>query len=332
MVEFPAIPKTRADSGLAVRVNLVPLFIQCASECRRGMYFYNVYGVSIRSEIELPELVPAAGNAEDVIIRFGRVDQLPATVNSQFQSYWATPTETCLCFQGFGAFLVRNGNEIIISPAPNVEERVIRLAILGPSLSMVLHQRGFLVLHASAVEIDGCAVAFLGNSGEGKSTMAGALHARGHRLIADDLAVVDFESAAHPILLPGFPQLKLWPEVASFLGEDPDKLAQLHPEMEKRARRTRDRFSETRLPLHRLYVLDRDDDPQIESLSPQSAFIELVRHSHDGLLLDETDTAVLHFRQCTRLVNTVSIRRLKRPRILSLLPQVAELIEADITN
>src|SRR2546426_9378375 len=36
---------------------------------------------------------------------------------------------------------------------------------LGPVLAVLLHQRGRLVLHASGVALDGCAVAFLGGSG-----------------------------------------------------------------------------------------------------------------------------------------------------------------------
>lgn len=297
------------------------------------MYTYSAYGLSIQSELELPELVAGNDSNGTVTIRFGKVEPLPADVDSQFHSFWATPNETCLCFQGSGAYLVRHGNEIVIQPYPNVDERVLRLGVLGPALSMLLHQRGFLVLHGSAVVINGQAVSFLGNSGDGKSTMAGMLNRLGHPLIADDLSVVDFDPDGNPLLYPGFPQLKLWPETVAMLGDDLDSLARLHPAMEKRARHIKqEEFSPNRVPLRRLYVLQEADTLSIERVQQQQAFIELVRHSHDALLLRHTQSATYHFEQCTRLANKVHIFYVKRPRSLAALPNVARRIEADIAG
>ena len=49
------------------------------------------------------------------------------------------------------------------------------------------------MLHASAVELDGSAMAFVGNSGQGKSTMATLMCARGARLVTDDVLSVDLD-------------------------------------------------------------------------------------------------------------------------------------------
>jgi hypothetical protein len=290
------------------------------------MFSYRTYGLNIISELEMPELIPGIGDA-DLTIRFGKVERLPEDMDKSFHSFWATPEETCLCFQGTGAFLIRHGREIVIDPLGNVDARVLRLGILGPSLSMVLHQRGYLVLHGSAVAIGGKAISFLGNSGDGKSTMAAVLHTRGHALIADDLSVVDFDSVGQPILLPGFPQLKLWPEAVSVLGDEPDDLHRLHPLMDKRARRTHNAFTGDTLPLHSIFVLDEGDSSTIEPIQSGHAFIELVRHSHNALLLEATGSSVQHFGRCTQLVNRAPLYSLRRPRDLSQLPDVAKLIE-----
>ena len=79
-------------------------------------------------------------------------------------------------YPGAATFLIRGGREIVIDAAPGVEQRLIRLFLLGPALALLLHQRRFLVLHASAVMIDGAAVAFVAEKGMGKSTLAAALH------------------------------------------------------------------------------------------------------------------------------------------------------------
>lgn len=101
---------------------------------------YRAYGLTLQSELELPELI-AVDTAPDVTVRFGRVERLPAEADSQWHSFWVTPEESCLYYQDIGAFLMCQGHEITIDPAPNVEERVLRLALLGPALSIILHQR-----------------------------------------------------------------------------------------------------------------------------------------------------------------------------------------------
>jgi serine kinase of HPr protein (carbohydrate metabolism regulator) len=66
---------------------------------------------------------------------------------------------------------------------------------------VLLQQRGRLVLHASAVTVDLGVVAFMGGPGWGKSTMAAAMYARGHSIVADDVTAVRADKA-HPVVHP----------------------------------------------------------------------------------------------------------------------------------
>ncbi len=58
--------------------------------------------------------------------------------------------------------------------------------------------RGREVFHAAAVEVGERAVAITGPSRAGKSTLTAELLARGHRLVADDVAAIDPELTVHP--------------------------------------------------------------------------------------------------------------------------------------
>lgn len=295
------------------------------------MYSYAAYGLSIRSEIELPELSETDASPE-VFVRYGKTDGLPSQADPENDYCWATPSEVLLYYPEAGIFLVRGGDEIIVDPIPNAEELVLRLYILGSALSVLLHQRGRLVLHASCVAVDNRAVIFLGNSGTGKSTMATVMHNRGHRFIADDLSIVDFDSTGTPFVYPSFPQIKLWPEVITSFGEDPQQFPLVHTQLEKRSRRFRDHFSLDTIPVGYIYVLTKDVECRIDPLQPQQSFVELVRHSHDVMLLEETHTSAAHFVQCVALVKHIPISRLVRPHSFEALPQVAALIEADIAE
>jgi hypothetical protein len=178
-------------------------------------------------------------------------------------------------------------------------------------MATLLYQRGLLVLHASAVEVEGQAVVFVGASGWGKSSLAASLHARGHKVIADDVVAVDLNSSV-PLAIPGFPQVKLDPEFAFWLGHDASSLIPLHPLESKRGMRVVDRFAATATPLGLIYLLDRATErgPESTTLHPQDVLIEFVRHSFPARLLHSGGAP--HLRQCASLAKHVPVRRFTR--------------------
>jgi hypothetical protein len=290
------------------------------------MYRYTAYGLNICSEFSLPELLPGEMRA-DIVVRWGTVAQSPSAVARTDGQTRPPSNESYLFWEGIAAFLVRDGREIVVEPAPDIDARVLRLFLLGSALGVLLHQRGLLVLHASAVAVDGGAVAFIGWKGWGESTTAAILHARGHELIADDVVAIDVTSSAAPIVYPGFPQLKLWPEAVASLGDTPDRLPRLHPQNEKRARRVADGFAQVPLPLRYIYILDAGPTLEVSSVPAQEAFVQLVRHSYALRFIGPNGATAAHFRQCARLAGQVPIACLKRPVALDALPQLADLIE-----
>lgn len=280
------------------------------------MYTYRAYNLSIHCEFPLPELLPWEGSA-DVVVRFGKLDNLDRRSNGG--DYFLGSIE------GLGRLLVREGCEIVLDPEPGVEESVLRPVVLGPLFSMLLRQRGFLVLHASSVAIDGVAVAFMTHSGGGKSTMADAFHSQGYSLLTDDVMAIDL-SGEQPMVIPSFPQVKLLPDAATAIGHDIDSLPLLHPDSPKFAHQLSNGFLQTPLPLKQLFVLEMGPKLEIVPLSPQESFVEMVRNSRAVALLNAPEFSSNHLQQCTRLFQQVPICALKRQRDLAALPDVVKLV------
>ena len=138
------------------------------------MYYYQAFGLALRSELQLPELVEGRPGKYDVNILFLRPDEAGPLERFSETTIRVTDGEAYFSYAGIGSFFVRSGDQILIDPAPGVDEGSLRLFLLGNVLGTLAFLRGFLVLHGSAVAIDGRGVAFLGHSGEGKSTMAAA--------------------------------------------------------------------------------------------------------------------------------------------------------------
>ncbi len=299
-------------------------------EAAENMTCCFAYGLAISSALPRPELIATAAAPPDVQIHLGRVDAPPPPLSEQSRFGWTRAAEAgaVIHWNQVATFLVRGGCEIVVDAIPGVTAEVLRAYLLGSALGVLLQQRGWLALHASAVTVAGGVVAFLAASGWGKSSLAAALHAQGHPLVADDVIAVQVEGG-QPTVFPGFPQLKLWPDTVAALGDAADNLPRLQPDGEKRIRRVEHDFSHAPRPLRQLYVLADGPVLAIEPLAPRQGFLELVRHSYSARALAGAEVSD-HFAQCSRLAARVPISRLRRPRDLQLLPELARRVAQDL--
>ncbi len=287
------------------------------------MYVYQAYNLGIHSELPFPELIPA-DKPPEVLIRLGKLPVSELKKNNG-GDYFRGMVE------GLGEFSVQEGREIIFEPASGVDESLMRPLILGPIMSILLRQRGLLVLHASSFAANGQAVAFMGESGWGKSTLVESFHSRGYSILTDDVMAIDINSSS-PMVIPGFPQVKLWPDSANAIGHAPESLPRLNAQTSKLAHRLTSGFLQQPLPLKSIYVLAFGDHPEILPLQPQESFIELVRHSRAVNLLCDPNFVSFHFHQCQKLVSNISLCRLQRQRSLAALPEIIKLIEDDLSD
>ncbi|NTV62882.1 MAG: hypothetical protein HGA65_05010 [Oscillochloris sp.] len=285
------------------------------------MFYYTAYGLEIESNQLFPELTPVEAGLADVAIRVERTAEIPSYERAQrnMKERYVYGTEEVL-------FEVDGGTRIRVTAQPSVTERFIQQAILGAIMGVLLYQRGHLVLHASAVVVKGRAVIFLGEKGQGKSTTAAAFVARGYPILTDDVVVLDFRRAGVPYILPGVPQLRLWPDsVASSLGADPADLPEIVAGMEKRISSTHKHFANQAYPVDRAYILLPGPAIAISPLGRQEALIESIRHTFVNNLLDRHSMGI-HLQQCAQFVRDIPVFTLSRPHDFSLLPEMVQRI------
>ena len=287
------------------------------------MTVYSAYGLRICSEVPLLETMVSDGTA-DVVVRLGSLaDILPESLDHGQRFLGQMP--------GSGKFLICEGNEILIEPDPDASMEMLQAIILGPAMSVVLRQRGRLVLHASAVVIEHTAIAFLGGSGWGKSTLANAFHSNGHALLTDDVLAVNSQSIP-PLVYPAFPQQRLWSTAVTALGHQVSDLSPLHDKTLKLAYECDLDFCQTPTPLHRIYVLSKGSEHSIVPLSPQEAFSEIARHTRELSTLKAPEFVSRHLRQCTQLLNTTPVFRFTRKPSLEALPELVTMIKTHLQN
>lgn len=308
------------------------------------MPFYSAFGLLIQSGFPLPELVEAREGEANAVIKLDRVDSPSEWKRGDEFSFLLRRGEAYLSWDSIGQFLVRDGKEIVVQPSPGAEESLVRAPLLGMVFATLLHQRGLLTLHASAVVINGGCVAFLGGKQWGKSTLAATLHARGHSLLSDDVVALTVgtgdwglgtgKTVPSPqfMALSAFPQVKLWPDAAASLGADLDALPRLCSLTEKRLQRVSSGFSQCASPIRQIFVLGKGPRLEVKPFQPQEAVLEIMRHTHLARFGNylPPDLKITHFVQCAEVARNVPVHRLDRPQDLLLVPATARLVEEHV--
>jgi hypothetical protein len=308
------------------------------------MRTYRFAGMAVASEVPLPEL-PDLETTEPAIIfrlRPPSVGPGPAiTWVHEWRQQDGLVTLACghaperyhLRFADQTDFAIGAGGATIeCRAAPDTPPATIRHYLLDQVLPRVLSHAGRVVLHASAVETPAGAIAFLGASGSGKSTVAAGLGRLGYRVLADDSVVVD-ATADGFAGLPTYTGIRLWPDVATSLygASGPAEL-----EGGQGAKHRVDHWrgamngGAAAVPLHGFYVLDpleelSDGQLSIVPMSRRDAHVAVTRNA---FRLDPSDRQRLRadFDFAARLVTGVDAFALGYPRELSRLPVVCEAV------
>ena len=204
---------------------------------------YRIHGLLLESEIRLQARPvngegvthrPNAGGVThpvpDYHVRMGELRECPHTPppgrilgelhEDDGFGYWAVetrrdPPRWTLRYAGIcDVTLDRERKTITVHGSPESDPGLISIFLEGSVLAHALMAEGRLVLHSSAVEVGGRALAIVGPSGAGKSTLAAVLCGAGARLVADDALRVD-ATASGVVCFPGTRGLRLRPAAAS---------------------------------------------------------------------------------------------------------------------
>ena len=191
--------------------------------------------------------------------------------------------------------------------------------VLGKVFGLWLELAGIPVLHGSCLACDAGAVGFLGFSGMGKSTLAAAFRESGRLLLTDDLIPLP-PGPDRPIIFPGIPFSRVWPDTGKVFYRSFEQSEKVHPQFEKRKisnnRMDGRLFAEESHALSALFVLNRTTAPSkatIERLSPARALTELIRMSYHPDLVQALRLQAQRIPSLSRIVERVPVFGLSYP-------------------
>jgi len=292
------------------------------------LYRYSVFNLGICSEIPFPQLINA-DLSPDVYIHVGHVEPLKSGLIIKSPDYRVDGDEIYFKLKRVGAFLVRDGREVIVDPLPRVDKQLLTLKILHSALALVLHQRGKLVLHASTVAIKDAAIVITGRSGAGKTTLATILVRRGARVVTDDITALETDKKGELVAWPGIPWLKVPEQTAQALDFNPEIMSPLYAGSKKYVYRPPSGFTNTPLRPKVVYVMDRTMPLGMEDVPPQEALKELVGNTYTYGFIPALGPSA-HLKYCATLINTARIRRIGCNDSFEDAFRLADLVERDV--
>jgi len=222
-------------------------------------------------------------------------------------------------------FAIRNGGKVVECLFPGTPVARVEAHLLSFVIPLALLLRGDAILHASAVEIDGKAAAFVGSQGFGKSTLAAAFVRQGFRVLSDD-ALRLVVRGQRILAYPSFPEIRLSKaNVPVFLGAE--SLRQSGTAFRKKRAPLGKSFCHNAIPLEKLFFLERGPRIRVRPVESKQAWFNLLNHCYR---INPNDSGLLRgeFASFSAIADRVPARELTYPRRLERLPQVIEAVLA----
>lgn len=290
------------------------------------MNFYRIYGLNVNANFD--SCISSLNEEIDVCIKRGEIDFSSSyeVFNDEEVKIYRRDfsNDVLIKWKSLGHFLIHNGQEIIVQPEKE-EFYFICPVLFGPIFAILLHQRGYLVLHASAVVLNNRATAFMGHSGYGKSTIAATMNKQGYPFLTDDILAVKFDKNSNPIVYPSLPLIKLSPEFFT-IEDDDSSFMEIFPGADDKISFIPHLFSQEPLKIDKIYFLKEGSNVEKRRLKIQDALMNLIENSYCNILFNEEEK-ILNLLLCSNLLKRVNTGTLFLDYSINNINQIPSIID-----
>lgn len=297
---------------------------------KRMTYRYSVFGLSVTSELALPELPSSETTRSDVHIQLSDLQEKMNGLTAD-HPYRLTEGTFSLYVPGVAHYFVASGTMIEVDLIAGTEIEAVKLFLLGSCMGIILHQRGILPMHGSVITDGETGILLTGHSGAGKSTTAHRFLAQGYHLVTDDVAATRFEDDA-ALVAPAYGHQKLWEDVLPSSGIG---YTRVNREVDRRTKYTVDRerqFWNESVRLRLIVELVPADIKYVqhETVTGMDKVRTLMLHTYRNIYYKELQKEAFQFESAMALARRVRLLRIYRPQGIASEQTVVELITAAI--
>lgn len=304
------------------------------------MFKYWAFGLTIKSEIEFPELIEFDFiDAPDLKISLGvTINKLEKKDSVHSLGISMNSKEYLLRIKDVAFYYVSNGKDVIVERQKGSDDKTIRLFLLSNVIAAVLHQRNAIPLHASAVFHENGIALFCGDSGAGKSTTIIALKKKGYKIFSDDICVLKSTSflKGYMYAWPSYPIIKLWENSYKVIDEPlSENEYQLRADIPKYARFYHNDFSREPQRINHIFILETNEElnnPKEVNLNPGAAFEALVNKTYRPEQISGMNKRNVNFTLLSQLAASVSVSKITRPIDLNSIDKITQIVDERLNS
>ena len=286
-------------------------------------YFYQYFDLILDSDICLPELPEVSDVSSSLSFN---LKKSPVDVSSyNWLHHWKNneditisfaKSDGCMVlhFPDYASFIMdQKKMSIHCYPYENINISLIRHLLLDQVVPRFVSMCGAVVLHASAISVNGKCVIFIGKSGSGKSTLACSFHMHSMALLCDDCLQL-CEKKNGLVCIPSYNGSRLWSDsFYSLINDNTYGFKSIGNGGKKRLILSPPQRGKSSFPVSAIFLLNRQSDKnsrelnnikvQIEPFNGSDAVIALIECA---FMLDLTDRQYItkFFENISRLVRS----------------------------
>ena len=227
-----------------------------------------------------------------------------------------------------------DGKEVVAWPANEDDEATVEHLYINQMVPLALSRQGRPTFHASVVTVTGGAIAFLGQSGIGKSTLAASFALNGASFLSDDALLVE-ETNRGCVVQPSHPSIRLWEDSVDQLvdASSPTSIPVSYSTKARLLAGDALAYSAEPQRLLAAYVLESNDAAKI-AIRTLAGLDRHMAWVHNSFLLDVEDAELLkqHFDWTHRISSAIPTFALDYPRDYGILPEVRNAVRQHATK
>lgn len=266
------------------------------------------------SSFGLSPLTPPVKESEIVKISLEKAEpkSFANYINNQTkidQNYGYYYSENIAFFEFF------NGKELKINYFRSIDNNLIQ-TLLNYPIGSILFQRGFYVIHASAVKYNEEVICFIGSTMTGKSSLSAYLISKGASLISEDTCIFDINDNS-VLLFPAYPFIKISDEIKQYTNLSQEDGMVFNKKLtNRRGYKISNNFSNLIHEVDYFIFLEWvDTNPQLIQLNPSESFELILKNNFFNSFSNKKMTDI--FTKTSSLLKKIKFFKFIRKKELS---------------
>ena len=227
-----------------------------------------------------------------------------------------------------------SGESVTAYPAAGTDDVTLEHLYINQLIPLALSRQGRPAFHASVVTVPGGCIAFLGNTGMGKSTLAASFALEDAAFLTDDSLLIDESDGIRA--MPSHASVRLWEDsLEALVGEGREQAASYISYSSKARLLAGDalRYVDEPVRLLAAFVLQRNDVDTVTIASLAGSERQMAWISNSFLLdIKDKDLLAQHFDWTHRIAGQVPTFSLDYPRDYGMLAEVRNIVRQHIMN